>query len=112
MLTNAYNLCLYNHVAGKEQLKSVKFDVALQQWYTLVVIVKVRIHCTLYSDPLYLLSINDTQHKYVSVEVIKPNGGGVFDSAETKTNRPGFIAMGTGGYYAAQFDNFYIMDSL
>jgi galactosylceramidase len=78
-------------LAGKEQLKSVKFDVALQQWYTLVVIVK---------------------HKYVSVEVIKPNGGGVFDSAETKTNRPGFIAMGTGGYYAAQFDNFYIMDTL
>ena len=57
------------------------------------------------------IHIYDMQLKHVSVEVIGSKGGGIVDSAEIKSDRPGFIAMGTGGYYAAQFDNFSIIDA-
>ena len=46
----------------------------------------------------------------VWVRVAGNGGASVSDSAETKNNRPGFVAMGTGGYYPAQFDNFVITD--
>ena len=47
----------------------------------------------------------------VSVKVTGNEGASVSDTAETKNNRPGFVAMGTGGYYPAQFDNFSITDA-
>ena len=58
----------------------------------------------------YLLYFASTQHTSVSVRVSGNRGASVSDSAEAKNNRPGFVALGTGGYYPAQFDNFSIDD--
>ncbi|CAI8035626.1 Galactocerebrosidase, partial [Geodia barretti] len=65
-------------LAGNEQLKSGRFSVLLQQWYTLQIKV---------------------EHTSVSVRVSGNRGASVSDSAEAKNNRPGFVALGTGGYY-------------
>ena len=39
--------------------------------------------------------------------VIQGGGSGTSNKATVKT-QPGYVAMGTGGFYSAQFDNFSI----
>jgi galactosylceramidase len=72
-------------LAGKNQVKSDRFPVTLGEWYSLQMQAE--------GPELHL--------------VINGGGVGVFDTVSVKPQN-GYVAMGTGGFYRAQFDNFYI----
>ncbi|CAI8035628.1 Galactocerebrosidase [Geodia barretti] len=82
--TGFYNIT--TDLAGKEQVVSEKFAVSLQTWYSLVI--------TTQGD---------------SVFVAIQGGGSVTSNKVTVKAQSGYVAMGTGGFYSAQFDNFAIL---
>ena len=104
LLFHEGQLSKFHYIAGKEQVLSEKFQVSLQEWYTLQIMSVVRRF--LLTFILFYALLSHTQQSDIIV-TIQGGGAGTSNKATIKT-QAGYVAMGTGGFYSAQFDNISI----